>query len=80
MKTQKRATEYVQSWRNRGYPDGVPDEVPHVLRKLGLAPSYQALALAILSNDMDLISLGFPVKYTPWYSAFKRVEIEGRNK
>ena len=46
--------------------------------KLGLAPSYKAIALAILKNDNNFESLGFTAPVSRWYSAIKRVEIEQR--
>lgn len=45
---------------------------------LGLAPSWKAIALALLANDMQLLSLGFTPKRSEWYGAIKRYEIECR--
>ena len=50
---------YVATWRSRGYADGIPDEVPDVLMRELLAPSFKAIALAILKNDHALVGLGF---------------------
>jgi predicted phosphoadenosine phosphosulfate sulfurtransferase len=50
---------YLKLWMSRDYPDGIPDEVPEVLAKENLAPSWKAIACAILKNDMLLTSLGF---------------------
>lgn len=74
----ERIEEYVRTWRGRGYPDGIPDEVPAELMRLGLAPSYKAICLAILRNDYALTSLGFATRRSPWYMALKRHEITGR--
>lgn len=63
---------------SHGYPDDIPDEVPISLMNRNLAPSYKAICLALLKNDHNLESLGFSAKKSEWYSAFKRVEIEGR--
>jgi predicted phosphoadenosine phosphosulfate sulfurtransferase len=46
--------------------------------KLGLAPSYKAIAIALLKNDMGLHSLGFSPIKSEWYSAIKRIEIAER--
>ncbi len=78
LSTVERARQYIDTWKARGYPEDIPDEVPHELRKLGVAPSYKAIALALLTNDMNLESLGFTAPVSKWYSAFKRVEIEQR--
>lgn len=80
MKTKSLIAKYIQSWRSRGYPNDIPDEVPGVLEKLALAPSYKAIALALLKNDMNMTLLGFSAPKSPWYSAIKRVEIEERNR
>src|SRR5574343_634066 len=49
---------YIKTWICRCYED-IPDEVPEKLSKSGRAPSYKALAMAILKNDLHLYSLGF---------------------
>jgi predicted phosphoadenosine phosphosulfate sulfurtransferase len=68
--------QYIKKWEQRGYSDGVPDEVPHRLMVLQKAPSYKAVALAILKND--IADLGFVRPASVWYSEFKRIEIEAR--
>lgn len=78
MKAQINA--YIRNWKKCGYPDGIPDEVPLPLMRLNLAPSYQAICIAILKNDHALKSLGFSAPPSKWYSAIKRVEIEERNR
>ena len=74
----KRVRAYIQTWKARGYSDDIPDEVPKELMRLGLAPSYKAIAIAILQNDLQFTSLGFAPKDSPWYSELKRLEIEAR--
>jgi len=56
--TQK-VREYTKTWERRCYFDGIPDEVPKKLHDAGKAPSYKAIAIAILKNDLNLYSLGF---------------------
>lgn len=80
MQTAKRVKQYITSWRSKGYPEDIQDEVPHILMKLGLAPSYKAICLALLNNDTNLTALGFSGKVSKWYSAFKKVEIEERER
>jgi len=74
----KRVRDYIQTWQARGYSDDIPDEVPRELMRLGLAPSYKAIAIAILQNDLQFTSLGFAPRCSPWYSELKRLEIEAR--
>ena len=75
----KRVDEYISNGMKCGYSDGIPDEVPDELMRLGLAPSYKAIAIAILKNDLQFTSLGFPGKHSDWYSALKQIEIAERN-
>lgn len=70
--------QYINSWKEKGYEDDIPDEVPVELAKTNLAPSYKAIAIAILRNDHYLKSLGFSVPKSYWYSELKRIEIEAR--
>lgn len=74
-----RINHYVSSWTRRGYPKGIPDEVPPELMRLGLAPSQKAIAFAILRNDHHLTSLGYTAPNSPWYQELKRIEIHQRN-
>lgn len=48
---QNKVERYVQTWEGQGYPDGIPEEVPYRLTQLNLAPSWKAVALALLKNN-----------------------------
>lgn len=80
MNTIERINDYINKWKERGYDSDIPDEVPNELSILGLAPSYKDIALAILSNDMYMTRLGYTAPVSEWYSHYKRIEIEQRNK
>lgn len=71
--------QYIEQWKRRGYVDDIPDEVPMPLMRLNLAPSYKAIACAILSNDVAFKSLGFEGIPSDWYGALKKIEIRARN-
>lgn len=75
----RRVAEYIESWRSRGYPQGIPDEVPAGLMRLCLAPSYKAVAICLLQNDLYLHGLGYSTPKSAWYGALKRIEISTRN-
>lgn len=66
---------YIRLWKSRGYTGDIPDSVPTPLMRMQLAPSYQAIALAILGNDHALHSLGYSRPHSEWYDAIKRVEL-----
>jgi predicted phosphoadenosine phosphosulfate sulfurtransferase len=55
----KRAMDYIQTWEVRCYVEGIPDELQDGVMKSCRAPSYKAIALAILRNDHNLYALGF---------------------
>jgi len=78
--TKKNIKTYINNWKEKGYQEDIPDEVPEELMKLNLAPSYKAIALALLRNDMNLESLGFTPKKSIFYSILKKIEIEPRPK
>ena len=74
----ERALQYIAIWKERGYSDGIPDEVPSGLMAEGLAPSYKAICLAILKNDHSMTSLGFGRSKSRWYDELKRIELDRR--
>ncbi len=80
MSIVSKINQYITKWKKQGYLDDIPDEVPTPLMNDNLAPSYKAIALALLKNDHNCVSLGFSPKKSFWYSAFKRVEIEERER
>jgi predicted phosphoadenosine phosphosulfate sulfurtransferase len=75
-----RIDKYIKEWMLRGYLDNIPDEVPDALMDESLAPSYKAIAIAILRNDHHMTALGFQAPKSIWYNALKRIEINQRNK
>jgi len=76
----KKIEEYINNWKDKGYPEDIPDEVPIRIEDLNFAPSYRAIAIAILKNDHHLTSLGFKAPSSEWYGILKRIEIEEREK
>lgn len=79
-KIHQKISFYIKQWGKRGYEKGIPQHVPDGLMRLNLAPSYKAVAIAILKNDHNLISLGFSAPKSSWYDALKKMEIEKRNE
>lgn len=66
---------YINAWKNRDYSDDIPDAVPDAIMNDGLAPSYKAIAIALLKNDMRLSSLGMEAFTSEWYSVLKGIEL-----
>jgi predicted phosphoadenosine phosphosulfate sulfurtransferase len=54
-----RVREYNQQWRRRCYSGGIPEAVPKKVAASGRAPSWKAVAIALLQNDLHLYQLGF---------------------
>ncbi len=79
MNIHQKIQEYIEGWKQCGYSDDIPDEVPDKLMQLQLAPSYKAICFAILKNDISLKSLGFTPKNSIYYSMLKKIEIDARN-
>jgi len=75
---EKKIHLYINTWLEQGYSDGIPDEVPVELMQEHLAPSYKAIAYAILQNDHGLQSLGFSPEESKWYGVLKKIEIQER--
>jgi predicted phosphoadenosine phosphosulfate sulfurtransferase len=55
----ERVSEYVQTWQRRCYSQGIPEEVPKKIMDSRRAPSWKAVAIAILQNDLAMTQLGF---------------------
>lgn len=55
----ERVNHYIALWRRRCYSSGIPDEVPQAVADSGRAPSWKAVALCILRNDLHFYGLGF---------------------
>ena len=75
-----RAKSYVKVWEERCYKNGIPDEVPDGIMQSMRAPSYKAIAMAILNNDLYLSSLGFQPHVSHWYRAIKTNEKKNNNQ
>jgi predicted phosphoadenosine phosphosulfate sulfurtransferase len=68
----------VETWKCRCYFDDIPDEVPAKLQASGRVPSYKAIAIALLSNDLPLKSLGFWPEPSQYYFDLKGVDADDK--
>lgn len=69
---------YISSWKNKGYKNGIPDEAPIRLEQLNKVPSYRQICKSILSNDIHLQKLGLSKPKCKAYSDIKRAELIAR--
>lgn len=74
----RKISAYVRKWEGRGYPTGIPDEAPTLLEKACRVPSYRAVCLAIMRNDVTLQSLGYTREPCQTYMSIKRAELLAR--
>lgn len=65
-------------WKERGYPDGIPDEAPYELEAKRLAPSWRRVCKALLRNDFWCKGLGFSQQKTAAYK--KYLEMKKRKR
>jgi len=63
----------VKVWEERCYSDGIPDEVSDNLMESMRVPSYKAIAVCILNNDLSLYGLGFAPHVSHWYKTVKQL-------
>lgn len=66
---------YIKTWEQRCYPDGIPDEAPKEIDDK--VPSYRKIAIAILKNDVSIIGVSLPK--SEWYGVYKRIELKQRH-
>lgn len=58
-------------WRERGYPDGIPDEAPFALEAKRLVPSWRRVCKALLRNDYWCKGLGFSQHKSAAYARYQ---------
>ncbi len=55
----KKFKVFIKWWKERGYPDGLPEEAPPHLESQKLAPSWRRLCKVLLRNDYWCKGLAF---------------------
>lgn len=66
----------MKEWENRCYSSGIPDEITHLLLASNRVPSYKAIAICLLKNDLQLKGLGFSGKTSKWHEFYKLEKAE----
>jgi predicted phosphoadenosine phosphosulfate sulfurtransferase len=71
---------HTKWWAERGYPDGLPDEVPYELEAKRLAPSWRRVCKSLLRNDYWCKGLGFSQHKSAAYGAYQDLMRRRREK
>jgi len=50
---------FIEWWKERGYPDGIPDEVDYALEAKRKAPSWRRVCKSLLRNDYWCKGIGY---------------------
>lgn len=61
---------YINWWKKRGYPDGIPDESELKIENAGKAPSWRRVCKTLLRNDYWCKYLGFSPTKTSAYAKY----------
>lgn len=75
----RKINQYIKTWEQRCYSEGIPDEAPDRLEVLNKVPSYRKIATCILKNDYQLKGLGLTIQVSNYYHELKRIELKERN-
>ena len=71
---------YIKTWEQRCYHEGIPDEAPYELEIRNKVPSYRKICIAIMKNDYSLKTLGFNPQKSIYYNELKRIELNERSQ
>lgn len=69
---------FIKWWKDRGYPDGIPDYAPLVLETNKLAPSWRRVCKSLLRNDWWCKGLGFSQHKTEAYEKYLKLKKQQR--
>lgn len=71
---------YLKWYRDRGYPDGIPDQGDYRLEQLGKIPAWRQIAKTLLRNDYWCRNLGFGVTKSSAYKKYMDLMKRRRNE
>lgn len=69
---------FIEWWKQRGYPNGIPDEAPYILESKKLVPSWRRVCKSLLRNDYWCKGLGFTQHKTAAYSKYLELKKQQR--
>lgn len=71
---------FIEWWKDRGYPNGIPDESPYILESKKLAPSWRRVCKSLLRNDYWCKGLGFTQHKTDAYRKYLELKKKQREE
>jgi predicted phosphoadenosine phosphosulfate sulfurtransferase len=71
---------FIEWWKERGYPDGLPDKAPYILEAKHLAPSWRRVCKSLLRNDYWCKGLGFTQHKTEAYIKYLELKKNRRKQ
>lgn len=71
---------FIGWWKDRGYPEGIPDEAPYILESKKLAPSWRRVCKSLLRNDFWCKGLGFTQQKTAAYERYLELKKNRRKE
>jgi len=69
---------YTKWWKERGYPNGIPDYAPKILEGKKLVPSWRRVCKSLLRNDYWCKGLGFTQHKTDAYKKYLKLKKQQR--
>lgn len=69
---------FIEWWKERGYPSGIPDEAPEILETKKLVPSWRRVCKSLLRNDYWCKGLGFTQHKTEAYVKYLELKKKQR--
>jgi predicted phosphoadenosine phosphosulfate sulfurtransferase len=71
---------YINWYKKRGYPDGIPDKADYKLEQIGKVPAWRQIAKTLLKNDYWCRNLGFSITKTNAYNKYLELMRKRRNE
>lgn len=69
--------KFIKWWKERGYPDGIPDEADYMMEQKKNVPSWRRICKSLLRNDYWCKGLSFTQQKSTAYEAYlKRMKEE----
>ena len=75
-----RFKKFLWGWKQRGYPNEIPDEAPHELESKCWVPSWRRLCRTLLRNDYWCKGLGQTQPKSDAYQKFKAIKAENKKR